>query len=158
MDVDKCIVILTIDVSMSDEMEKLLDEVRLLWHAAVESGERLHADEPVTLGMRGVLEFLLKHGPATVPHVARSRHVTRQHIQALVNGLLGLGLVSMEENPAHRRSALVRLTAEGETTIERMKRRERKLLERIDPGRSAAEIRRAAETLKAVREAMGETP
>ncbi len=143
---------------MIEEIEGLLDEVRLLWHVAVESGERLHADEPVTLGMRGVLDFLVSHGPVTVPHVARSRHVTRQHIQTLVNALLRLHLVSIEANPAHRRSALVHLTADGQKTIERMKRRERKLLDRIDPGRSGVEIRRAAETLKAVREALRGTP
>jgi DNA-binding MarR family transcriptional regulator len=108
--------------------------------------------------MRGVMEFLASHGPVTVPHVARSRYVTRQHIQTLVNALLRLHLVSIEANPAHRRSALVHLTAEGQKTIERMRRRERKHLERIDPGRSAAEVRRSAETLKAVREALRGTP
>ncbi len=140
---------------MSDGIETLLDEVRLLWHAAVESGERLHAGESVTLGMRAVLEFLLLNGPATVPQIARSRHVTRQHIQILANGLFGLDLVAAEANPAHRRSGLLRLTPRGQKVIERMRGRERRLFKRLEPVPSASDIQRAAETLKAVREALG---
>lgn len=141
-----------------EALEALLDEVRLLWHAMVQSGERLHEQEPITLGTRGVLEFLALHGPATVPHVARSRRVTRQHIQSLVNALLELGLVALDANPAHRRSALVRLTPEGKRVIERMKRRERRFFDTRDLGREADELGRAARTLRAVRHALGGEP
>jgi DNA-binding MarR family transcriptional regulator len=139
---------------MSTAVEELLDEVRLLWHAMVRTGERLHEEEPVTLGMRAVLEFLL-HGPATVPHIARSRHVTRQHIQGLVDALLELDLASLATNPAHRRSSLVRLTPEGRGAIDRMRRRERRFIDRIDLGVDPGELRRAALTLRAVGKALG---
>jgi DNA-binding MarR family transcriptional regulator len=139
---------------MSTAVEELLDEVRLLWHAMVRTGERLHEEEPVTLGMRAVLEFLL-HGPATVPHIARSRHVTRQHIQGLVDALLELDLAALATNPAHRRSSLVRLTPEGRGAIERMRRRERRFIDRIDLGVDPGELRRAAQTLRAVGKALG---
>jgi DNA-binding MarR family transcriptional regulator len=139
-----------------NELEHLLDEVRLLWHASVQSGERLHAQEPVTLGMRAVLEFLLAHGPATVPLVARSRRVSRQHIQGLVNSLLELDLVALGANPAHRRSGLVRLTPQGQQVIDRMKRRERRVFDRIDLNRSEIDLERACRTLKTVREALEE--
>jgi DNA-binding MarR family transcriptional regulator len=141
-----------------EAIEAMLDEARLLWHAMVRAGERLHGKEPVTLGMRAVLEFLALHGPSTVPRVARSRHVTRQHIQALVNSLLALGLASLDTNPEHRRSALVRLTPEGEKTIERMRRRERRFFDRIDLAGNAHEMRRAAETLRSVRTALEGRP
>jgi DNA-binding MarR family transcriptional regulator len=136
-------------------IEAVFDEVRLLWHAMVQAGERLHGKEPVTLGMRAVLEFLALHGPSTVPHVARSRRVTRQHIQALVNALLELDLAALGTNPAHRRSALVRLTPEGQKIIERMRRRERRFFDRIDMAMKADELRRAAETLRSLRIALG---
>ncbi len=141
-----------------EAIEELLDEVRLLWHAMAQSGERLHEREPVTLGMRAILESLTLHGPATVPHIARSRHVTRQHIQSLVNALLGLDLAALEPNPAHRRSALVRLTPEGQKAFERMRRRERRFYDRSDLGRKAEELKRAAHTLRTVRNALGGTP
>lgn len=139
-----------------DELEALLDEVRLLWHRMVEVGERLHATEPVTLGMRAVLEHLLREGPSPVPAIARRRGVTRQHVQALVNALRARRLVRLLPNPAHRRSALVGLTPRGEELIRRMKAREDALLRqaRALPGRAA--VRQAAATLRAVREALPE--
>ncbi len=143
---------------MTTPIEALLDEVRLLWHAMRRAGERLHGKEPVTLGMRAVLEFLALHGPSTVPQVARSRGVTRQHIQGLVNALVELGLAALADNPAHRRSVLVRLTPEGGKTIERMRGRERRLFDRLDLGRSNDDLRRTAETLRSVRDALGVRP
>jgi DNA-binding MarR family transcriptional regulator len=140
---------------MSRSLDELLDQVRLLWHVLVQTTERLHEGEPVTLGMRAVLEFLERHGPTAVPEIARSREVTRQHIQALVDNLLELRLVSLDDNPAHRRSALVRLTVEGRKTIDRMKRRERQFLKRLQLEARPDDLRRAATTLTAVRTALG---
>ena len=139
---------------MNPAVDELLDEVRLLWHAMVQIGERLHANEPVTLGMRGVLEFLARHGPATVPYVARSRHVTRQHIQGLVDALLELDLVALEENPAHRRSVLVRSAPGGDKVIDRMRRREQRFFEEAGLGRKPDDLRRAAKALRTVRTAL----
>ena len=76
---------------MNSDLRNLTNEVRMLFHSLVEAGDSLHKDEPITMGMRGVLEFLLQEGASTVPDMARERHVTRQHIQALVNGLLETG-------------------------------------------------------------------
>lgn len=140
-----------------DPMEELLNEVRLLWHRLVQVGERLHASEPITLGMRAVLEFLARESPATVPGIARSRHVTRQHIQSLVNELLERRLVELGDNPAHKRSPLVRLTREGERTIRRMKTKEARLLARSNLGVSRPDLKKAAETLRAVRAGLGGT-
>jgi DNA-binding MarR family transcriptional regulator len=140
---------------MQEPLDELFDQVRLMWHVMVLTAERLHEDELVTLGMRAVMEFLARNGPAAVPDIARSRHVTRQHIQALVNDLLELRLVSLDENPAHRRSALVRLTPEGRKGIERMKRRERQFFDGLELKARPDDLRRAAATLSAVREAMG---
>lgn len=140
---------------MKDPIEGLLDEVRLLFHCAVQTGERLHAGESVTLGMRGVLEFLQRNGPAAVPEIARRRLVTRQHIQTLVNALLKRKLVALEPNPAHRRSPLVSLTADGSRAIDRMRRREARLYARTDLGMQRGDIERAAATLARVRVALG---
>jgi DNA-binding MarR family transcriptional regulator len=90
-------------------LEELIDEVRLLWNTLVQRGERLHAGESITMGQRAVLEFLLRNGPTTVPNVARSRRVSRQHIQALVDPLLERGLVQ-PLSTRHKRSVLLRLS------------------------------------------------
>jgi DNA-binding MarR family transcriptional regulator len=136
-------------------MEELLNEVRLLWHRMVQAGERLHAGEPFTLGMRAVLERLAREGPATVPGVARSRHVTRQHIQTLVNALLERKLVELRDNPAHKRSPLIGLTLEGAETIRRVKRKEARWLARQDVGVSPRALKEAATVLRTVRAGLG---
>jgi DNA-binding MarR family transcriptional regulator len=143
---------------MLDPLDELLDEARLLWHAMVQTAERLHEAEPVTLGMRAVLEFLGRNGPTAVPEIARSRQVTRQHIQAVVNHLLELRLASLDDNPAHRRSALVRLTPGGQEVIDRMQRRERQFLDRLELQARPDDLREAATTLSAVRKALGGRP
>jgi DNA-binding MarR family transcriptional regulator len=136
-------------------MEELLNEVRLLWHRLVQTGERLHAREPITLGMRAVLEFLAREGSTTVPGIARSRHVTRQHIQALVNGLSERKLVELRDNPAHKRSPLVGLTPEGAETIRRVKRKEARWLAGQDFGASPRALKEAAAVLRGVRAGLG---
>jgi DNA-binding MarR family transcriptional regulator len=143
---------------MSHPIDELLDQVRLLWHVTVQAGERLHQGEAVTLGMRAVLEFLEANGPRAVPEIARNRHVTRQHIQMLVNGLLELRLVSRDDNPAHRRSSLVQLTPEGQKAITRMRKRERHFLDGLELSASPGELKRAAAVLRAVRESLGGRP
>ena len=140
---------------MLEAIDELVDEVRLLWHALVRSGERLHDAEPITLGMRAVLELLASRGPATVPQIARRRGVTRQHIQGFVNALLELKLVSLEPNPEHRRSLLVCPTPAGAQAIERMKKRERRFFAGVAFGVSASEVSRASKTLRSLRNTIG---
>jgi DNA-binding MarR family transcriptional regulator len=142
---------------MSTEIESLFNEVRLTFHRIVEVAEELHRDEPVTLGMRGVLEYLLRNGPATVPDIARNRFVTRQHIQKLVNGLLEQELVQLESNPAHQRSSLVNLTRQGERTFLRMRKREDALFDETNFRVAKRDIRAAAETLRTVRDSLPAT-
>jgi DNA-binding MarR family transcriptional regulator len=139
---------------MTNEIEDLLNEVRLLYHRIVQVGEEIHAAESATLGMRAVLEFLLKNGPTTVPDIARSRSVTRQHIQILVNALLEHDLVELEDNPLHKRSSLVALTKQGKRIIERMRKREAQLYETTDFGAKRSELKTAARTLEQVRDAL----
>jgi DNA-binding MarR family transcriptional regulator len=141
---------------MTNEIEALLNEVRLLYHRIVQVGEELHEDESATLGMRAVLEFLLRNGPTTVPDIARSRNVTRQHIQILVNVLLEDGLVELEDNPLHRRSSLVAFTKHGKRVIERMRKRESKLYETTNFGVKRSELKTATRTLGQVRVALKE--
>jgi DNA-binding MarR family transcriptional regulator len=141
---------------VTNEIEALLNEVRLLYHRIVQVGEQLHVDEPASLGMRAVLEYLLGNGPTTVPDIARSRSVTRQHIQILVNDLLEQDLVVLESNPLHKRSSFVTLTRDGERAIQRMRKRESQLYEATKFGVKRNELNTAANTLKHVRDALNE--
>jgi DNA-binding MarR family transcriptional regulator len=101
--------------------------------------------------MRAVLEFLQAQGPTPVPHIARSRGVSRQHIQTIVNELLDEGLVELRDNPAHRRSCLVALTAAGRATIAGIRDTERLVLGDAFSDIDATAVRAATQTLRTVR-------
>ena len=85
--------------------------------------------------------------------MARVRSVTRQHVQMHVNDLAGQGYVELVDNPAHKRSKLVRLTEEGKGAVALMTRREARLLSQLDVAATEEGLRNAADMLRAVREA-----
>ena len=62
---------------------------------------------------RAVLDIVHRAGAMTVPQIARERSTSRQNIQILVDRLQSAGRVELVNNPAHKRSALVRLTTVG---------------------------------------------
>jgi DNA-binding MarR family transcriptional regulator len=89
-----------------------------------------------------------------VPQLARARSLTRQHVQALVNGLAAQGYVELVENPAHKRSRLVCLTPRGSGLVRRIRRREEGVLARLEIPLSAGELQAAAGVVRAVRVAL----
>lgn len=133
----------------------IFDESRKIFHRLKWIAEHLHGDSGVSVGQRGVMQSLLQGGPQTVPQLARARPVTRQHIQALVNGLLEMGMVALEENPAHARSKLVVLTEDGERTMRGFIRREAELLARLETGLSEGEIEATAKAMRAISASLG---
>jgi DNA-binding MarR family transcriptional regulator len=68
-----------------------------------------------------------------------------------VNGLLEDGLVAAEENPAHRRSPLLRLTPKGKRQVEALQECERDLPAHARLGMAMEEIEQAAGTLRSLR-------
>jgi DNA-binding MarR family transcriptional regulator len=136
---------------MLADAEALADEVRLHFHALVRLAGALHGDLKVTAPMRAVLEYLQAQGPTPVPRIARSRGVSRQHIQTIVNDLLDEGLVELRDNPAHRRSCLIALTDGGGATIAGIRDTERTMLGDAFSDFDTAEVRAATQTLRAVR-------
>jgi len=132
--------------------ESLIDETRLLFHRMKVAAEQLHDAEEITAGMRGVLFGLDRSGPQTVPQMARARPVSRQHIQMLVNPLVERRCVELIDNPAHRRSKLVRLTPRGRRLVDRMRKRESKVLGALGSGMSEKQLRSAAVVVRSLRE------
>lgn len=130
------------------ELYGLIVQVRSLFHGLARAADRLHADAGVTAAQRGVLELLADRGPATVSTMARRKQVTRQHIQGLVNRLLDGGLVETSENPAHRRSPLIGLTAEGRRAFTAVRKREGKLLRSLARELSEHDFGAVAHTLR----------
>jgi DNA-binding MarR family transcriptional regulator len=121
-----------------------------LAHRVRTLSERLHGSDSLSAGRRGILRDLRDNGPQTVPQMARRRFVSRQHIQSLVDPLTSEGHVELVENPAHRRSRLVRLTRRGDLLVQEMAQRERDLMAQMDLPISQRELDYAASVLQAI--------
>ena len=87
----------------------------------------------------------------TVPEIARMRPVARQHIQKLANEMAADGLIEFVDNPAHKRSKLVSLTAKGIATHDEMFGRMVAVTENLGADMDINALRTTAETLAALR-------
>jgi len=125
-----------------------------LFHRMRKAAEQLHGQGSMSGGRRSILREIDRLGARTVPQMARARPVSRQHIQALVNELLRDGHVGLTENPAHRRSRLVRLTSRGEAVLKEMNRREARALRCLEMSVAETDLEAAAAALRAVRRAL----
>jgi DNA-binding MarR family transcriptional regulator len=116
----------------------------------------VEADGPgagVPAGVRAVLDLLHRNGPTTVPQMGRAQSLSRQFVQRTVNEARTAGLVERVDNPAHRRSGLVRLTPEGRGVIEAIRDREHARLRAL-AGRLTSDDVEA--TLRVLRALLGE--
>jgi DNA-binding MarR family transcriptional regulator len=131
---------------------ELVDETVRLYRRLNLVAEEVHEKGEMSGGVRGILLTLKKDGAQTVPHLARSKSVSRQHIQVLVNQLIEEGFVKLQTNPAHKRSPLLNLTPLGERVVTQMAAREARLLSKADLGLTDAIITEAAHSLRIIRE------
>ena len=116
-----------------NELYSVILEVRRLFQKLAAVADAAHRDLDVTASQRAVLETLADSPGQTVPGIARSKGVTRQHIQTLANQLLEAGLIEQAGNPAHKRSSILDLTPAGRDRFEEVKKREDRLLRAMAP-------------------------
>jgi len=136
---------------VSPALGSLIDETRALFHRLKHAAEQIHQQGELSAARRGVLMSLHRLGPLSVPQMARSRPVSRQHIQVLVNALAEDGLVEAGENPAHKRSPLFQLTPAGDRLVGSMSRRETSVVAQLEVGIPDGELRAASAVLREVR-------
>jgi len=132
------------------DVERIAGEVRHLFQVLKSLADAVHKDAGLTASTRAVMEAIAE-GPRTVPDIARSKSVTRQHIQLLVDELAGSDLVELKPNPAHLRSPLIALSRKGETLFASMRKREAPLVERLAAGLDARKTAATVQTLTALR-------
>ena len=99
-------------------------------------------------GAFGFLRSLALLGPLTVPQIAQMRPTSRQRMQRLADELAAEGLVEFIDNPKHRRSKLVRLTAKGDARYRALNARFLSLAATLGVALSEAEVRRALEIVR----------
>jgi len=154
------------EAAMAEQPKKRTEAGRALFDLGMEvihtyfrlriAGEQIGATPPAGAGSFGLLRSLKKGGPQTVPQLARGRDVSRQHVQILANGLVEHGLAVFIENPAHKRSKLLRITELGERRLAQITERIEDAYEGISQGMDAEEIRAAIAVLSELRRRMAD--
>jgi DNA-binding MarR family transcriptional regulator len=68
-----------------------------------------------------ILDTILRSGCRNVPAIAKSRGVTRQSVQKVVNKLIDAQTLVYVENPRHRSSNWLEITARGQQIYQRVR-------------------------------------
>jgi DNA-binding MarR family transcriptional regulator len=111
---------------------RLIEAVRAASQQMHAITERTNRDFELSSALRDVLDLLYGSGSQTVPAMARTAGVSRQHVQQCVDRLAERGLVSARPNPAHRRSSLIVLTPAGARLMSGIGRHEKAILESLE--------------------------
>jgi DNA-binding MarR family transcriptional regulator len=126
---------------LADRLAEVYLVVGPLYRRVLRAAERESpAIAGVSVGVRAVLDLLARHGPMTVPQMGRAQSLSRQFVQRMVNEAAADGLVELVDNPAHRRSRLVRLTPPGRAAIAAVTAREHELLRQVGGDLTGPEV------------------
>lgn len=136
----------------SEQIYALVWNTRRLFQQLRATSDELLEGTGINASQRAILEFLDQHQPQTVSNMAREKTVSRQHIQTVVNDLLSLKLVQTQENPAHKRSPLIRMTEKGDKLFKKIIQSELKVLDGMADEFSEKNIATSIRTLAAVRD------
>lgn len=104
----------------------------------------------ITVGMRAVMEVLEEAGAMSVPDIGRRLFLARQQIQILVNELEAHNLLTRLPNPAHKRSPLFLLSAEGRRQFDDIRKRENEEMNAVADQFSPEDLSAAQRVLCAV--------
>jgi DNA-binding MarR family transcriptional regulator len=109
-------------------LAEVFDVVGPLYRRTMRKVEQDAPAHGLSVGVRAVLSLLSGNGPMTVPQMGRAQALSRQFVQRMVNEAAARSLVEAVANPAHKRSSLIRLTADGAAAIAAVTGHERALL------------------------------
>lgn len=137
-----------------EDLHALFREVFALQAALADEMDAIHERAGLGTPQAKVMDALMRHGTATVPEVAADHGVSRQFVQTVCNGLEAQGLIAFSDNPRHRRSKLVVLTAAGRKVLVRFRRAEAEAIESALRRFDAVEVAAAAALLRSIRSRM----
>ncbi|MFF7945637.1 MarR family winged helix-turn-helix transcriptional regulator [Streptomyces griseorubiginosus] len=134
---------------LGHRVSEVFDLVGALYRRGLRTLEQDEADRGMSVGVRSVLVLLHRYGTMTVPQMARVMSLTRQFVQRMTNEAMDRGWAEATPNPAHQRSSLIRITAEGETVVDAVLAREHALNRQVGGGElTGAELRACTRVLK----------
>jgi DNA-binding MarR family transcriptional regulator len=137
-----------------DAFTALLGQVIGLTRRFTTAGEALAKPAGQTLARWLVLETI-QDKPATVAQIARTLHLARQGVQRLADVLVRDALAVYQDNPAHRRAKLVRLTPEGRTALRTIQTAQAAWADALGARIGEEELRQASVLLDRVLQAVG---
>jgi DNA-binding MarR family transcriptional regulator len=129
---------------------------RRLFRALGQASDRMLSPHGLSAADRAVMEFLYPDQALSVPDIARKYAVSRQHVQVTVNSLVDAKLVMTSENPRHKRSPLVQLTARGRKLFAAILDRDREAIDALFANVSATDARITRTTLQSLLEQLTE--
>lgn len=118
--------------------------------------ENIHGDGELSSAKRSVLLEIQQTGPLTVPQLARTRRVSRQSIQKVVNLLCREGRVVFVDNPHHKRSKQVALTEVGGEYLQLMMQKEYDSFRRMNLELTPKDLYHAGHVMAQVRGSIDE--
>jgi DNA-binding MarR family transcriptional regulator len=137
-----------------DAFTAVLGQVIGLTRRFTTAGEALAKPAGQTLARWLVLEAI-QDRPATVAQIARSLLLARQGVQRLADVLVRDGLAAYQDNPAHRRAKLLRITPPGRTTLRSIQRAQAAWADALGAKIGEEELRQASILLDRVLQAVG---
>jgi DNA-binding MarR family transcriptional regulator len=114
----------------------------------IAAGDTLAGPDGLTSARWQVLgPIAMAEHPLTVPQIARRMGLTRQSVHTTIRRLATDGLVELCPNTDHRRSPLVRMTAQGQTTYRALQRRQAAWVNTLAAGLGPADLQTTARVL-----------
>lgn len=90
--------------------------------------------------------------------VARTLHLARQGVQRLADLLVRDGLAVYQDNPAHRRAKLLRITPHGRATLRTIQARQAAWADAVGAALGEDELRQASILLDRIQHAVTNAP
>lgn len=135
-----------------EAIEELIVEIVATFFLLRAEGMRIGVVSSAGEGYWSVLRLLKVNGAQTVPQIARYRYVPRQSVQKLANEMLADGVIELVNNPAHKRSKLMRLTAKGEAVFAQLSERIAMLTETLGAQEDANKLQNPVAVVKHLHE------
>ncbi|MEN8669126.1 MULTISPECIES: MarR family winged helix-turn-helix transcriptional regulator [unclassified Ketobacter] len=136
------------DKNINPETNDLIVEVFRLNGLLLATADKLVSKFGLTGARWQVLGAIAKVGvPETTARLARNMGLTRQSVQRVVNEMVAEGMLTLEENPHHKRSKLVVMTAKGEKAFQQAIDLQGPWVKALSEGISKKRLKEAKEVL-----------
>ncbi|MDJ0885334.1 MAG: MarR family transcriptional regulator [Desulfobacterales bacterium] len=144
--------------SAGQALHDLFREVFALQAVLAGLMDQVHLEAGLSTSQIKIMRVLSRMTSATVPDVAADLKVSRQFVQTVCNHLHRLGYLEFKDNPRHKRSKRLFITAPGRQALDQARRKENAVIAKTLPHISTAEVARACKLLQSIRSALSLLP